>query len=84
MGSVVRVVAVEIMRAGPVMGPQRRMDSNIAARRGDQGLGVGEKTFMFDEVAVRRVGVRVDWRVGVLRMSRRVEEKVDWRFVRPA
>jgi hypothetical protein len=26
------------MRAGPMIGPERRMDSNMAARRGVQGL----------------------------------------------
>lgn len=61
-----------------MIGPLRRMDSNIALRRVDHGDGeLGEKVSRLEGVADVRVGTTEDWPVGSLMMSRRVEEKVD-------
>ena len=50
----------------------------MALRRVDHGDGEpGEKTSRLDGVADARVGTIEDWPVGLLMMSRRVEEKVD-------
>ena len=53
------------IRAGPVIGPERRIDSNIAARSADQGLfedGWDElgKTWRLDGSKEARVVVRLD------------------------
>ena len=74
-------------RAGPVMVPQRRIDSNIAERRRDHGEGlageVGVKVSREEMVAVERELTILAARPGVLFMSRRVDVTVAWRLRRP-
>lgn len=78
------------MRAGPVIGPERRMDSNIAARRGVHlflGSGSGDLGKVDRDAGSSKVrslvsAVRVS--VGALMMSMIRDVKVAWRFVRPS
>ena len=69
------------MRAGPVMGPHRRMDSNIAERSGAHAEGleldVGVKVSRLATVASLREQAIFPPSDGTLLMSRRVDVTVD-------
>ena len=64
------------MRAGPVTGPLRRMDSNIAERKTFHCGLEDENVLRFEEEADLREERMVFCKPGSLRMSRRVEVKL--------
>ena len=73
------------MRAGPVTGPDNRIDSNMALRSWFHGdaSSHGRNVSRFEALAGFSVGSKVDCPFGSLMMSRRVEENVAWRLTRP-
>ena len=69
-------------RAGPITGPARRMDSNIADRRSVHGW-FGMNSERVDVVVLDKVVLRWSCSPSVLMMSLIVAIKVDCKFVRP-
>ena len=75
-----------MIRAGPVAGPHRRMDSNMLLWRSGHGvflLASGPKVLRLEMLAVESEEAILGARSGTLMMSRRVEVTVIWRLRRP-
>ena len=71
------------MRAGPVIGPERRIDSKVALRRRLHSEDDGEKASILFIVAPEREERIVSCSPGWLMMSRIVDAKVDCKLTSP-